>query len=63
MRVTSDAKNELGSPLFGHTSAVYFELAGKRIFDPAVAGKLIAHIEEAIRRVEPRYRCRRLTNV
>ena len=35
----------------------------KRIFDPAVAGKLIAHIEEAIRRVEPRYRCRRLTNV
>jgi hypothetical protein len=52
VRVTSDAKNELGAPLFGHTSAVYFELAGKRIFDPAVAGKLIADMEEAIRRIE-----------
>jgi len=51
LRVNSEQKNELGAPLFGHTSAVYVEVAGKTIFKPEVAEELIAEMREAIRMI------------
>ena len=41
LRISSEQKNELGAPLFGHTSAVYVEIAGKTVFKPQAARKLI----------------------
>jgi hypothetical protein len=43
--------NELGQPLFAHTSPIYVEVAGRRIFDRAVAESLIAEMEESIRQI------------
>lgn len=40
--------NEMGEPLFGHTSAIYVEVAGKPIFQPGAARELIATMEGAI---------------
>jgi hypothetical protein len=40
--------NEMGEPLFGHTSAIYVEVAGKPIFKPEAARELIAEMEGAI---------------
>ena len=37
LRISSEQKNELGAPLFGHTGAVYVEIAGKTVFKPEVA--------------------------
>ncbi|MBI3467300.1 MAG: CehA/McbA family metallohydrolase [Planctomycetes bacterium] len=37
--------NELGQPLFAHTSPIYVELGGKAVFDPAVAKDLLAEVE------------------
>jgi len=48
LRVSSDRKNELGSSLFGHSSAVYVEIAGKTVFKPEVAAELIANMNEAM---------------
>ena len=48
LRVKSEGTNELGAPLFGHTSAVYVEMAGKSSFKPAVARELIADMNEAM---------------
>jgi len=48
LRVKSQRKNELGAPLFGHTSAVYVEIAGKTLFKPEVAKELIANMNEAM---------------
>lgn len=44
----SGPKNEMGEPIFGHTSAIYVEVAGKPIFKPAAARELIADMEGAI---------------
>lgn len=44
----SGPKNEMGEPIFGHTSAVYVEVAGRPIFKPAAARELIADMEGAI---------------
>ena len=52
LRVNSEAKNEFGGPLFGHTSAIYVEVAGKTIFKAEVAEELIADMQEAIRTIE-----------
>ena len=52
LRVNSEAKNELGGPLFGHTSAVYVEVAGKAHFKPEVAESLIADMQGAVRTIE-----------
>lgn len=41
-------KNEMGEPLFGHTSAIYVEVAGKPIFKPAAARGLLADMEGAV---------------
>ena len=45
-------KSELGEPLFGHTSAVYIELAGKTIFQPEAAKALIADMQQAIKTIQ-----------
>lgn len=52
LRVNSQQKNELGGSVFGHTSAVYVELAKKSIFKPEVAKELIADMRESIRTIE-----------
>jgi len=44
----SGPKNEMGEPLFGHTSAIYVEVAGRPIFKPAAARELLADMEGAV---------------
>jgi hypothetical protein len=51
LRVKTERKNELGAPLFAHTSAIYVEIAGKTIFKPEVARELIANISQAMRTI------------
>ncbi|MCP4613829.1 MAG: CehA/McbA family metallohydrolase [Planctomycetes bacterium] len=51
LRINSGQKNELGAPLFGHTSAIYIELDGKTIFKPEAARKLINNMNEAMRTI------------
>jgi len=51
LRISAEQKNKLGAPLFGHTGAVYVEIAGKTIFKPEVAKKLIANMNEAMRTI------------
>ena len=52
LRANSDAKNELGERLFGHTSAVYFEVDGRTIFKPEAADTLVADMEDAIETIQ-----------
>ena len=52
LRIKSDKTNELGGKLFGHTSAVYVELAGKSIFSRAAAGALIADMQDAMEKIQ-----------
>lgn len=52
LRIESDEKTELGGELFGHTSAVYFELAGKTIFRSDVAETLIAEMRTAMGKIQ-----------
>ena len=40
--------NELGQALFAHTSPVYVEIAGRRIFDRAIAQSLITEMQQAL---------------
>jgi hypothetical protein len=51
LRISSEQKNELGSPLFGHTSAVYIEIAGKTIFKPEAARKLVTNMNVSMRTI------------
>jgi hypothetical protein len=46
-RIDSSAKNELDRQLFAHTSPVYVDLAGKRVFDVDAAVLLRRRMEEA----------------
>lgn len=43
--------NELGQPLFAHTSPIYIELAGQRIFDRDTAQALLAEMEQSIEQI------------
>jgi hypothetical protein len=52
LRISSKQKNELGAQLFGHTGAVYVEIAGKTIFKTEAAEKLIANMKEAMRKIK-----------
>jgi hypothetical protein len=47
LRIESTTKNELGHVLFAHTSPVYIDLAGKRIFHVETARLLLKELEEA----------------
>ncbi|HLJ11183.1 MAG TPA: CehA/McbA family metallohydrolase [Planctomycetaceae bacterium] len=51
-RLAQAPQNEFGKPLFSHTSPIYVEIAGARIFNPAAARDLVASIERSVRRVE-----------
>ncbi len=44
--------NELGGPLFGHTSPVYVEVAGKAFFDPTTARALLADMQRSLRTID-----------
>jgi hypothetical protein len=46
-RIDSTAKNELDRQLFAHTSPVYIDFAGKRVFDVDAARLLLRRVEEA----------------
>jgi hypothetical protein len=52
LRVKSDEKTELGGELFGHTSAIYFELDGKTIFRRDVAKSLIADMRDGMEKIQ-----------
>lgn len=53
LRVTLDSgKNAFNRTLFAHTSPIYVEIAGKRIFRPEVADGLIADIEQGIEAIK-----------
>jgi hypothetical protein len=45
-------KNEFDKPLFAHTSPIYIELEGKRIFHPEVARGMIAEMEKSIETIK-----------
>lgn len=44
-RVLTRKTNELGQAIFAHTSPVYIDLAGERLFDPSAAEQLIKLVE------------------
>lgn len=44
--------NELGQPLFAHTSPVYVTVAGKGVFHPAVARGLITEMQQVMKLIE-----------
>jgi hypothetical protein len=46
VRIESDTKNELGQQLFAHTSPVYVEVAGLRVFDIESGRALLKQMEE-----------------
>jgi hypothetical protein len=41
-------KHELDRPLFAHTSPIYVEIAGKKVFDRSTAEKLMAEMKRAL---------------
>jgi hypothetical protein len=45
-------RNELGEALFSHTSAIYFDVAGRPLFDRAAAQALVAGMEESLRTIQ-----------
>ena len=45
-------RNEMGEALFAHTSPIYLELAGRPIFDRAVAETLIEDMEASLREIK-----------
>lgn len=47
-------ENEMGEILFGHTSPIYVEVAGRGIFRPDVARSFIREMETAVRAIEER---------
>src|SRR5262249_13234723 len=47
VRIDTQTKNELGRVLYAHSSPVYVEFGGKRIFDPEAARGLLRQVEEA----------------
>jgi hypothetical protein len=46
-RIETPTRNELGQQLFAHTSPIYVEVAGARIFDLEAARALLRQLEEA----------------
>jgi hypothetical protein len=53
-RIDSTAKNELDRQLFAHTSPVYVDLAGKRVFDVEAARLMLARMELAREEIRAR---------
>src|SRR5262249_20832850 len=46
-RIDSTTKNELDAVLYAHTSPVYVDFDGKRVFDVEVARLLLQRLEQA----------------
>jgi hypothetical protein len=46
-RIDSSARNELDQQLFAHTSPVYVDLAGERVFDVEAGRLILRRLEEA----------------
>jgi hypothetical protein len=53
-RVSSDTKNELDRQLFAHTSPVYVDVAGARVFDVDTARLLLRRLEQAQEEIRAR---------
>jgi hypothetical protein len=53
-RIDSDAKNELGRQLFAHTSPVYVDFAGKRVFDVEAGRLMLRRLELAQEEIRAR---------
>ncbi|MBM3832621.1 MAG: hypothetical protein FJ403_04990 [Verrucomicrobia bacterium] len=51
IRGSGDAKNEMGEPLFAHTSPIYVEFEGQRIFKKDAAEALIAEMDSALKAI------------
>lgn len=51
VRGAGDGGNEMGEALFAHTSPVYIELGGRRVFRPEAAKALIAEMESALSQI------------
>lgn len=51
MRGSGDGKNEMGEALFAHTSPVYIELGGQRVFRRDSAKALVAEMESSLQQV------------
>jgi hypothetical protein len=56
VRIDSQTVNELGCKLHAHSSPVYLEMAGKRIFDVESARILLRQLEEAQAEIRARGR-------
>ncbi len=52
LRVPVDGENELGQKLFAHTSPVYCDVGGKRVFKSDVARFLVEEMKESIGTIE-----------
>jgi hypothetical protein len=49
LRIKPDANvNELGRPLFAHTSPIYIEVGGKKIFRKETAAQLVAEMQQSV---------------
>lgn len=44
-------RNELNQPLFAHTSPIYLDYQGKRVFDPKTALSLIDEMEQSMKQI------------
>lgn len=53
LRVKPDANvNELGRPLFAHTSPIYIEVAGKPVFRKEAAEQLVADMQQSVQTIQ-----------
>jgi hypothetical protein len=53
LRITPDANvNELGRPLFAHTSPIYLEVDGKTIFRGETAKQLVAEMKQSMKTIK-----------
>ncbi|MDA1051505.1 MAG: CehA/McbA family metallohydrolase [Planctomycetota bacterium] len=52
LRIKPDANvNELGRPLFAHTSPIYIEVGGKSIFREEIAEQLVAEMKQSVQTI------------
>jgi hypothetical protein len=53
LRIPSDVgQNELGRNLFAHTSPIYVEMQGRRIFRTDVAGELVSEMQRSVQAIQ-----------
>ena len=53
LRVPDDAgQSELGKPLFAHTSPIYIEVGGRRLFQPEVARGMLTEMQASLAKIQ-----------